>query len=81
MKSDAAFIVNRPQDIGMAVVDDVLDMREDNIQIENKDKSNNTESAFFFPGATRFPGRAPGKPKTLSRELRPGPHTKVISHG
>ena len=72
MKSDPASVVNRPQDIGMAVVDDVLDMREDNVQIENKDKSNNTESAFFFPGAR------PGKTQNIFPGTHPGLHIRPI---
>ena len=43
MKTDAAPVVNRSKNIGIAVVDDVLDMREDNIQIQNQDKSTNND--------------------------------------
>ena len=43
MKTDAAPVVNRSKNSGIAVVDDVLDMREDNIQIQNEDKSTNND--------------------------------------
>ena len=43
MKPDAAPVVNRSKNSGIAVVDDVLDMREDNIQIQNQDKSTNND--------------------------------------
>ena len=43
MKTDAAPVVNRSKNSGMAVVDDVLDMKEDNIQIQNEDKSTNND--------------------------------------
>ena len=36
MKTDAAPVVNRSKNSGIAVVDDVLDMREDNIQIQKR---------------------------------------------